>query len=106
MRSLFILSEEIAYYLTTKRLESNAITAIQNTMNIINATITYFMKIPFYRTKTKPLTFCAKGMLLVIFTLSGRFGLFLTLNAWLLVMLTLADLLLDTCLGATSLETT
>ena len=45
-------------------------------------------------------------MSLVIFTLSCCLGLLLTLYAGLLVMLSLPDLLLDSSLRTTSLETT
>ena len=54
----------------------------------------------------EPLTFAKGSKFLVIFTLSCSLRLFLTLYAGLLIMLTLADLLLDTCLCAASLKTT
>ena len=43
---------------------------------------------------------------LVVLAFSSSFRLFLTLYAWLLIVLSLADLLLDTCLCTVSLETT
>ena len=45
-------------------------------------------------------------VLSVVLSLSGSFGLLLTLYAGLLIVLSLTDLLLDTGLGTTSLEAT
>ena len=51
-----------------------------------------------------PFTVCGENKDLVVLTLSSCFRLLLTSDAWLLVMLSLADLLLDASLCAISLE--
>ena len=43
---------------------------------------------------------------LIVLSFSSCFRFLLTLNAWLLVMFSFTNLLLDTCLRAVSLETT
>lgn len=51
-----------------------------------------------------PFTVCGENKDLVVLTLSSCFRLLLTSDAWLLVMLSLADLLLDTCLSTVTLK--
>ena len=63
--------------------------------------------IPYYEARCiKKDRFLIGPLLLIVFTLTSSFRLFLTSYAWLLVMLSFTNLLLDAGLRTVSLKTT